>query len=567
MKNMNKSRRTYAIVKSVLLVFIIIATLIPLGQVLASEQASNKWVLAGSAKVNPNNEITSFAGGGALDWYYPDARYLGKTRDYLVSETSISMKDHEYDRGEYWNVTFTASFTKPPTTLIPGETVSLPVSLSGSGSITNGGGGQSGIIFEYWLNGNSIPGSQQRIDLDFKGVSASPSFVVPSANKGGKLSISAGLWNCAPCNVIWEYKVEEAEAVEETPESVKEDPVPELISEEVKEEEEKEDEEKTIKNPCLEVMTQEEIDKIRSQPGGVTIIEYIRGEAEVFRDGKWTIAKPYMILQPGEAVRTSEGSEVFFIIKKALDEGDEPYIPLTIQQRENHEQLIRNSKAEGLEWLWGAMKAQTVWGQVNFTKYEAERAFLDENSELCTGDYHQTYERERGFIDLIKGGLHAITKGWKNGSIFSVRAGTTICGIRGSEIMVKYSPDAGKVEAYVIEGHMDVTDTKTGEEISLTDNQKLAFADGALGEIQTLSQEEWGALAVVADTTSYKDEMGKGTSTIRDIKENEKQEETKKQIIEDTSKPSVINLKLFLLLIAIIIIGIGGFVGLKKTKK
>ncbi len=50
------------------------------------------------------------------------------------------------------------------------------------------------------------------------------------------------------------------------------------------------------------------------------------------------------------------------------------------------------------------------------------------------------------------------------------------------------------MDAYVIEGHMDVTNPETGETKSLTDNQKLVVENGNIGEIQPMSQQEWDDL-------------------------------------------------------------------------
>lgn len=41
--------------------------------------------------------------------------------------------------------------------------------------------------------------------------------------------------------------------------------------------------------------------------------------------------------------------------------------------------------------------------------------------------------RRRGFLGLISGAVRTITHGWGARSLFSVKSGTTICGIRGSE--------------------------------------------------------------------------------------------------------------------------------------
>lgn len=51
--------------------------------------------------------------------------------------------------------------------------------------------------------------------------------------------------------------------------------------------------------------------------------------------------------------------------------------------------------------------------------------------------------KRQGFIDMARGYLRAFTKGWSTGSIFSVKAGTTVCGIRGSEVDIGFNPTTG----------------------------------------------------------------------------------------------------------------------------
>jgi hypothetical protein len=65
-------------------------------------------------------------------------------------------------------------------------------------------------------------------------------------------------------------------------------------------------------------------------------------------------------------------------------------------------------------------------------------------------------KRRTGLLDVLKGTLRAITKGWRSGSVFSVRAGVTVCGIRGSEVMLKFDPDAGTASFTSLSGQMFV---------------------------------------------------------------------------------------------------------------
>jgi hypothetical protein len=55
---------------------------------------------------------------------------------------------------------------------------------------------------------------------------------------------------------------------------------------------------------------------------------------------------------------------------------------------------------------------------------------------------------------VAKGYLRTFTKGWASGSIFSVKAGTTVCGIRGSTVDVSYDPKTGLATFTSLDGKM-----------------------------------------------------------------------------------------------------------------
>ncbi len=96
--------------------------------------------------------------------------------------------------------------------------------------------------------------------------------------------------------------------------------------------------------------------------------------------------------------------------------------------------------------------------------------------------------------DLIKGALHLLTKGWQNGSIFSVKAGTTVCGGRGTEFAAFYDPNTKRAEYSIIEGILDVENKSTGERKTLTAGQFILVDNGSLGQVQPLSRDEWDRL-------------------------------------------------------------------------
>lgn len=62
-------------------------------------------------------------------------------------------------------------------------------------------------------------------------------------------------------------------------------------------------------------------------------------------------------------------------------------------------------------------------------------------------------KRRMGLLDVVYGTLRAFTKGWRRGSVFSVRAGTTVCGIRGSAAVISVSP-TGRVAFTGVDGKM-----------------------------------------------------------------------------------------------------------------
>ncbi len=272
-------------------------------------------------------------------------------------------------------------------------------------------------------------------------------------------------------------------------------------------------------NPCLDPewgMSPENIEKINAMPGGVSIIDLVDGKVEIRRWGEseWSPAEEKTILLPGDAIRTEPDSSVRLINKRILHKGDDLYISRDIQERE-----LSERKAGNVEFVkrWGETVGMVYgitfdWSDFEVEEYKQDTEWVDEDSEICVG--YDFLPEERGFVDLVKGALKVLTDGWKKGSIFSVKAGTTICGIRGSEVIIVHDPDTEKVGAYVLEGHMDVANTETGQVANLTDNQKLVLEKGVMGEVQPLSQKEWDNLVEDSGLESIDDESIESPETI-----------------------------------------------------
>jgi len=188
--------------------------------------ASNgKWMLINTT-INPNNQPTEFYGGGLTPDWLPDKMHLGREVIFTVSETSMSTKDHKVLRDRlYFDFTLTANFDKPPANLIPGETVQLSATVSGSGSGSDtsdipawaGHGGGMSLQFQYRAEGVKLDGWDQVLAISGTADGLSEmgtntgSFVVPELSEDGEIIVSAFLWNVGACLVEWVYQCEVTE--------------------------------------------------------------------------------------------------------------------------------------------------------------------------------------------------------------------------------------------------------------------------------------------------------------------------------------------------------------------
>jgi hypothetical protein len=163
--------------------------------------AAANWVRLGPALVNPDNAETEFTNDfnpGDLD-----------SLSYALSATNIGSTTRRVDNDvELWKVSFNSTFNEPPATLTPGETVTIQVTFSASGSVAPGW--NPNFVFQVSGVGVEFTPSVSYIydpySDDFDGVSTtSYSFVVPPV-RDGQISVTAFWWNCSACNVTWVYQ-------------------------------------------------------------------------------------------------------------------------------------------------------------------------------------------------------------------------------------------------------------------------------------------------------------------------------------------------------------------------
>lgn len=169
------------------------------------------WVLSGAPVVNANNDRTTFVGGGAMPDWFGEARFEGKAMSFTVTASSIRMDDREVDHGfEYHDVTLTTAFDQPPSELTPGATVTLTVTASHSGTVSEG----AGTGFQFWYSSEDVAITPDEVlgyypwTDTFSGTNTKTyTFTVPAAYEGGTFEIYASWWNCPCCNVTWRFEV------------------------------------------------------------------------------------------------------------------------------------------------------------------------------------------------------------------------------------------------------------------------------------------------------------------------------------------------------------------------
>jgi hypothetical protein len=98
------------------------------------------------------------------------------------------------------------------------------------------------------------------------------------------------------------------------------------------------------------------------------------------------------------------------------------------------------------------------------------------------------------WIELIRGAVRTFFKGFERDSGFSIRAGVSVGGIRGSDVFIGYDPTDESVAASVLEGHMDVTSSTTGETESLTALRSVVVRDGEIGAVRPFTEEQWSIM-------------------------------------------------------------------------
>jgi len=424
---------------SLLLIFLFSLLLPP--QMAAADDPVYEWKLV-STEVNPYNEKTAFFGGGQDPDWFPEARFEGKSLVYGTSSTNFTIHDRDVDRDYvYRDVTVSVNFSEPPGVLQSGQLVVLKAAASASGSV-NEGGSTAGLTFQYQVGERTLEPtlsySPWEIDEYFEDPSLEWTFTAPKASPGGEFTVSASLWNAGPCYVVWTYQareVTEATKYEDTPE-------------------------------LREPQTEEECAEIR-QFVAENISPSIKYGVEDLKLG--IIGR--VIAQMGESrIRYCEGGSGVARVGTAVRIGD----------------CIENSSS-------GMMRVQL---HDRDEELDAGPSVINisRNTTLCFDDFEVAMDRQRyrrSTVTLITGTIREFLKGWGRGSSANIKTGVTVCGMRGTDVIVSYDPTTETTLAYISEGTMDVTSTITGEMETLQAGERLRVENGQLGEVLPLKESDW----------------------------------------------------------------------------
>ncbi|NUP99990.1 MAG: hypothetical protein HUU35_09060 [Armatimonadetes bacterium] len=91
-------------------------------------------------------------------------------------------------------------------------------------------------------------------------------------------------------------------------------------------------------------------------------------------------------------------------------------------------------------------------------------------------------KRRTGLVDLVQGSVRAQAHGWANGSIFAVRAGSAVCGIRGSAAVIQMDAN-GNFRFTTLSG--DVIAFQIPVSSGMTEGQALALALKVMAALAT----------------------------------------------------------------------------------
>ncbi|MCB0257333.1 MAG: FecR domain-containing protein [Anaerolineae bacterium] len=94
-------------------------------------------------------------------------------------------------------------------------------------------------------------------------------------------------------------------------------------------------------------------------------------------------------------------------------------------------------------------------------------------------------QRHKGLVDMLKGAIRVFSKGWGGRADFSVRTGTSLCGIRGTDIEIHYDPDEDRTYYKLYEGVVEISTPH--ESFTLRAGSSVSVTRGMRSEIMPIA--------------------------------------------------------------------------------
>ena len=426
------------------------------------------WVLSDTT-ANPDNEKSAFYGGGKDPDWFAEARFEGKSLVYGCSSNNFTVHDVEVDHEyEYHNVTVGVDFDSPPARLEPGQDVELKAFASSSGTVNEGGTG-TGVRFQYHLTTNSLDPVLQYFPwaANFDGKSSENwSFTAPAASESGEFIVTAGLWNAAPCHVVWTYQAQAVQTVSAQPDWESSPGLPRRYTPE----------------QCREKQS-DVASKVSIARGADTadlelgVIGYVAGQTGSARIG---------YCEGGEAP-SQKGIPIR--IGDCLQTGSDGRIRVRMNDLDNT------------------------------TNKGPSHLNMGTNSLMCFSDFsvHRD-DGKPGLVDHLKGAIRIITEGWSPGSGFGVNVGVKAAVIVASDVVLEYDPETDSLYTYVSEGSVEVTDTASGQKKILGGDESLTIQGPIVGEVEKIKAADWDRQITVLGL-DVEDEDGPSDSVFSDLKD------------------------------------------------
>jgi hypothetical protein len=112
------------------------------------------------------------------------------------------------------------------------------------------------------------------------------------------------------------------------------------------------------------------------------------------------------------------------------------------------------------------------------------------SSEVEMSHYEARREVPATMVSLLRGAIRAFTRNWGSGSAFSVRVGTSLCGIRGTDLSVSYNPELRQATYMLQHGTADLYD-RHGTRRRMTPGTQVNADKGELSGDRSLEPEDY----------------------------------------------------------------------------